>query len=393
MNQINRLAQDTTIQQALLSLKEQKKELIELIIQVQQISAPTFEEEERARFVERCFSTIGLVDIQRDAINNVFARLPGSLESSKPLILTAHSDTVFSAQTDLTIRKDRHYLYGPGIGDNSTGVASLLTLAKLLKKTMLLPKSDLWFVVNAGEEGLGNLCGMRAVVERFGPEARYIVVEGGSFGQIIHKAVGVQRFRIAIKGKGGHSWGSFGQPSAIHELGSLITEISRLPVPKVPKTTYNIGVIEGGTTVNSIAASANMLLDLRSEDEAALTQLVEQVRKIVELRQQEVHQGDQYLTFEMEQVGYRPPGAISSKHVLVQFADEALNYVGCSKVSNNIGSTDANIPLSQKIPCVCVGITISGNTHRFDEYIDLRYLVPGIQQLLLLVLAAADSQM
>jgi tripeptide aminopeptidase len=237
---------------------------------------------------------------------------------------------------------------------------------------------------------MGNLRGMRAVFERFGPQARYIVVEGGSLGQIIHKAIGVKRFRIAIRTPGGHSWGSFGEPSAIHELGNLIAEISRIRVPDSPKTTYNVGVIEGGTTVNSIASSASMLLDLRSEEKGVLDQLVTQIKTIVKARQWQAKNNGRNVIFDLEEVGSRPPGSISHKDILVCLAEEALHHVGWPSVTNNSGSTDANIPISQNISGICVGVTTSGNSHRLDEYIDLVHLGAGMQQLLLLTLAAAN---
>ena len=391
MNRIKDIATDSKIQLALSGLAERETELLDLIISVQQIPAPTFDEADRAAFVEKYFSNLGLQDVRQDRIHNVYARFRGTnSELSTPLIVSAHSDTVFPIETDLSITRNGHLLCGPGIGDNATGVAGIMTLAKTLRTLDLVPKSDIWFIVNVGEEGLGNLSGMRAVVKKFGRQARYIVVEGGSYGQIIHEAIGVCRFRIGITTKGGHSWGSFGQPSAIHEIGHLIADISRLSVPISPKTTYNIGVIEGGTTVNSIASSASFLLDLRSEETAVLEELVSQVKAIVESRRAKAKQEDRDVAFHMEQVGSRPAGQIHHEDPLVFLAEKALHQVGWPHVMNIAGSTDANIPLSQNIPCVCVGLTTSGNSHRLDEYIDLTHLQAGMQQLILLALAAAD---
>ncbi len=391
MKKIKDIARDPKVQVALSSLINQETNLVELIIAVQQIPAPTFEEAKRACFVEEHFLNIGLQEVHQDKLHNVYGCWPGTKsESSIPVIITAHSDTVFPIATELENRREDQLLFGPGIGDNSTGVAGIIALAKMLNTFNLQPKADIWFVVNVGEEGLGNLRGMRAVVERFDKNARYIVVEGGSFGQIIYKGLGVRRYRITIDTHGGHSWGNFGQPSAIHELGKLIAEIAKLQVPLKPKTTYNMGVIEGGTTVNSIASFASVLLDLRSEQSADLEKLVAQVKNIVESRRMATIKQNQDVVFHMELVGNRPAGQISRNDSLVRMAESSLKEVGWPHVTNIIGSTDANIPLSQKISCVCVGLTTSGNSHRIDEYIDLTHLQSGMKQLFLLALAAAN---
>jgi di/tripeptidase len=231
---------------------------------------------------------------------------------------------------------------------------------------------------------------MRAVVDHFGRNATYIVVEGGLFGQIAHQAIGVRRFRIQVNAPGGHSWGSFGNASAIHELGRLITTITHLNVPAEPKTTYNIGVIEGGTTINSIAQQAHLLLDLRSEDEAELALLVRAVEKIVAKANGGRNGRTDGVTVTMELIGNRPAGHIARDAALVQWAEAALQAIGCEEISYIAGSTDANIPLSQGINSVCIGLTQSGNAHRLDEYIDPTYLPQGLGQLLLLTLAAGD---
>ena len=266
MNRIQKISQLPRIQSALTRFIERQSELEDLIVTIQQIPSPTFAERDRAAFIEARFAEIGLKNVTRDSMDNVFGRLPGKSPAlSSPVILSAHSDTVFPAETDLTVKREESYLYGPGIGDNSAGVAGLLFLAQTMNMLGIQPEADLWFVSNVGEEGMGDLRGMRAVVQRFGKEAIYIIVEGGSYGQIMHKAIGVSRFRIEIETDGGHSWGSFGQPSAVHELGHLISALDEMKVPSRPRTTYNVGLVEGGTTINSIAASSSLLLDLRSE--------------------------------------------------------------------------------------------------------------------------------
>ncbi len=391
MNRIESIARDARVQTLLGRLVEQADEVMDMAVAIQQIPAPTFAEAARARFIRTQFEAIGLHDVFKDDLHNVYGRLPAVQPSHTPVILSAHTDTVFPAGTDLTVRRNGRILAGPGLGDNSTGVAGLLHLAQNLAGSDLPLPADLWFVANVGEEGLGDLGGMRAVVERFGRKATYIVIEGGLYGQISHQAIGVRRYRIGVKAGGGHSWGNFGRASAIHELARLITAIDRLSVSQTPKTTYNVGVIEGGTSINSIAQSATMLLDLRSEDAGLLRGLVAAVQTIVDdARGRLAHDGRSDATITMTQIGNRPAGGIPSDAPLVGWAEDALRFVGCPHVSHVVSSTDANVPLSQGIPAVCIGLTESGNAHRLDEFVDPLNLPKGLSQLLLLTLAAAN---
>lgn len=353
-------------------------------IAVQQIPAPTFAESARGDFVAGEMRQAGLEDVTVDAVGNVLGRRPGRSPVLRPVIVSAHLDTVFPDGTDLSVRRVGERLYGPGIGDNSLGVAGLLTLATALEESGLQAEADIWIVTNVGEEGLGDLRGMRAIADRFGGEAVYIVVEGGLFGQLFYRAIGVRRFRITVEAPGGHSWGSFGQASAVHVLGRIIADITDLNVPKRPKTTYNVGVIEGGTTINSIAQSASLQLDLRSESAPVLTELVTAVHDIA------ARHASSDVVVELQVIGDRPPGAASRRSPLVRLAAAALKASGVRRIAYVSGSTDANVPLSRGWPAVCIGLTRAGNTHRRDEYIETGPLAAGLRQLLLLTLAAAE---
>ncbi|MCA9941013.1 MAG: M20/M25/M40 family metallo-hydrolase, partial [Anaerolineales bacterium] len=349
-DRISELMQIPSVQAALSALQARGASAIAEAIAIQQIAAPTFAEAARAAYVQEQFAAAGLRDVDQDDLHNVYGRLPGR-GGEQAVVVSAHLDTVFAPDTDLTVRRRGRFVYGPGIADNSMGVAGLLMLAQTLRAFDPLPRRDIWFVANVGEEGLGDLRGMRAVADRFGGQARYIVVEGGLYGQVFHQAIGVNRFRIEVEAPGGHSWGAFGTPSAIHVLGRLIAAIDEIPVPQRPKTTYNVGVIEGGLSVNSIAQSASLLLDLRSEDANALANLVETVRGLTSsvIRQPGVTVG-------MTQVGNRPAGGIAADAPLVQWAMGALRAVGCRHSTYESGSTDANIPLSRGWPAVCIGL-------------------------------------
>ncbi len=388
MIDIERIAGDTAVQAALAGFRDGLDEIVESVIAVQQIPAPTFAEAERAAYIHSQFTALGLQDVSQDELHNVYGRLPGTDPVARPVILSAHSDTVFPPETDLTVKRNGCFVYGPGIADNSAGVAGLLQLIRAWRRHGLQAPADLWFAANVGEEGLGDLRGMRAVADRFGRKARYIIVEGGLFGQIVHRAIGARRFRIEVTAPGGHSWGSFGAASAVHELGHLIAAIDGLNVPNAPRTTYNVGQIEGGTSINSIAHSAHLLLDLRSEDAASLTALVAQVEQLAAER--DGRSPD--VTVVMKQIGHRPAGQIPRQRPLVQWAAAALRAVGCREVEFVPASTDANVPLSQGMTAVCIGLARSGNAHRPDEYLDITQLPQGLGQLLLLALAAAGMK-
>lgn len=378
------LSKRPAVQAILADILTRLEAILELAIAIQQVPAPTFAEEERADFIAGKFAEVGLVDVGQDGMANVFGRLPGRDTSLPPIIVSAHSDTVFPAGTDLTITRNKKTVHGPGIADNSMGVAGIIAVAQLLLEHGLTLAPDVWFVSNVGEEGLGDLKGMRAVVERFGEAAHYVVVEGGLFGRICHQAIGVRRYRLTVKTAGGHSWGAFGNASAVHELAHLIVAIDGLAVPKSPKTTFNVGVIEGGTSINTIANEASLLLDLRSEEPLVLADLVSQVEEIVAEANERVDVG-----VVMGVIGDRPAGAIPREAPIVKLAASALRYVG-SPAEYTVGSTDANIPLSRALSAVCVGLTRSANTHRPDEFMEVGLVPAGVQQLLLLILGLAE---
>lgn len=384
MSHIQNLASHPTVQQALQWFHRQQKAAVDLAIQIQQIPAPTFAEGVRANFVQRQFQQLGLEEVVQDELCNVYGRYRGQNSAQPPVIISAHTDTVFPAGTNLNIRREGNRIYGPGLADNSAGVAGLIVLVQALQVHGLRPQRDIWLVANIAEEGLGDLKGMRAVVERFGRKATYLVLEGGSLGHLVHRAIGVNRFRIEVRAQGGHSWADFGQTSAIHVLGRLIAAIADLAVPQNPKTTYNVGKIEGGTSVNTIAETANCLLDLRSENNEELVRLVQKVRQIMATADSLPHQQVQ-----MTQIGDRPAGTLTADSPLLDWATEALRMVEYPRPEYGASSTDANIPLSLGYEAICIGLAHSGNVHRLDEYFDTTHFPRGLGQLLLLALATA----
>ncbi len=352
---------------------------------IQQIPAPTFHELARAEWVAERFRQAGLTEVHTDALHNVYGRWPGTQAHAPALLISAHTDTVFPAETDLKVRYRGTRIYGPGLGDNSLGVAGLLALLRALQEHHLRPRADLWLVANSREEGLGDLGGIRAVWERLrGRLGAAVVVEGLAFRHIYHAGIAVRRLRITCQAPGGHSWLHFGQPSALHGLIALGARILALQPPRTPHTTYNIGLIQGGHSVNSLATFAEMYLDLRSEEPQTLAELEAEVQQAITATQRDG------LRFETHVVGDRPAGRIAQEHPLVQLAAAVLQEDGCQPVYTT-GSTDANIFLAHGLAAVTVGISYGGNAHRLDEYIETTPIADGVWHLIVLTLAAANT--
>jgi acetylornithine deacetylase/succinyl-diaminopimelate desuccinylase-like protein len=359
--------------------------VIKQAIAIQQIPAPTFYEAERASYVEAQFAALGLQQIERDELHNVYGLLPGASTGAPAIMVSAHTDTIFGLETDLQIRTEGDLIYGPGLGDNSLGVAALLGLASTFNRQGITPASDIWFVATSREEGLGDLGGMKAAFARLKDRISAVInVEGLAFGHVYHMGIAVRRLRITACAEGGHSWLHFGHPSAVHGIVALAARIIELDVPAAPRTTYNIGMIEGGHAINALATHACLWLDLRSEAQDALAALEARVRQAVEALT------TPSLSFSIDVVGDRPAGHIAPEHPLVQGALAALERVGVQGTLE-VGSTDANIPLAAGCPAVTVGVTRGGNAHRLDEYIQASPVSAGLHQLTLLVLAAAHQ--
>jgi tripeptide aminopeptidase len=361
---------------------------IKLAVTIQAIPAPTFNEGQRAEFFLKTFQELGLQDVQRDPVGNVLGRLPGtgkSLNDARPLVVSAHTDTVHPLGTPLHVRIFEDRIIGPGIGDNALGLAALLSLIHLLKDEQARLPGDLWLVANVCEEGLGNLRGMQAVVDRFGAQPlAYLVLEGMGLGTVLHRGLGVERYRISIETPGGHSWVNYGQPSAIHELCGLVTRLASIPLPERPCTTMNAGIIQGGTSINTIAAHAWLELDLRSEDKNTLARLVNTVKTMVQTVQRHNVQ------VQIERIGQREAGELPENHPLIGLARGVLSDLGIfSRL--DINSTDANLPLSRGYPAICVGITHGNNAHSVDEFILKQPVAKGLEQLYLLVTRAWDT--
>lgn len=351
---------------------------LDLAVKIQQIPAPTFAETERAEFMYARFVEQGLSDVEQDKMGNVYGRLAGKGEAP-PIVVSAHSDTVFPIDTDLSVKRNTEIIAGPGVGDNSLGMAGLLALIWTIQERDIQLLGDLWVVSNVGEEGLGNLRGMRAVVDRFAEmPLAYIALEGMALGQIYHRGLSVKRYRITAHTSGGHPWVNRENLSAIHELAALVNKLDELPLSLQPRSTLNVGVFSGGTSVNTIASQAHLELDLRSEAGDSLDKLAQEVKSLV---QRSEHSG---VKFTIKRIGERPGGGIPPDHPLVQLVVHALEEQGI-RAQLGVASTDANVPLSLGIPAVSIGLTTGGQAHTVEEYIHTAPLAQGLEQLVAVV--------
>lgn len=350
---------------------------VDLACQIATVPSPTFEERERAFLVRDLFRERG-AEAEVDNLFNVVVRRPGK-GRSRALLFAAHLDTVFPRDTPLKFERAEQWVRGPGIGDNALGVAGLIILWELLATLGIETKGDVILSANVGEEGLGNLRGMRALLERFGPElGAVIAVEGHNLGRVTHVAVGSLRYRITVRGPGGHSWGNFGTPSAIHELARIICALAEQPVPRSPKTTYNVGMIEGGVSVNTIAPSASAVLDLRSISWQELERLRGIVGEICR------RSSSESIKVELELLGERPAGQTPIESLLVREAMRILRELGIEPVLD-ASSTDANAAIAASIPAICIGLTRGRGSHTLEEMIEIPPLGIGLTQLVRLV--------
>lgn len=355
--------------------------LIENTLALQRIPAPTFHEEQRGEFLHNAFLLSGVSAVEMDNAGNVYGPIEGG--SAAPTIVTAHLDSVFPPSEVVPAERRGNRLYGPGVGDNAVAVAALIELAFDLPALPLA--GPVWLVGNVAEEGLGNLLGMQHVVERFGADAgAYVSVEGMALGHIYHRGLPVRRFRFEARTQGGHAWIHAGRPSAIHCLLSLGRDLVAIPLEPAGSVSLNVGRIEGGTSVNTIAAVASCEVDLRANEEPDLDRLVRRVEAVVA-----AHDGDT-ASIRMTAIGHRPSGHIEPDHPLVRAAVGAATEAGIGRPSLESGSTDASLPLSVGLPAVCVGLTRGGGAHSGGEFIELDPLAVGYEALKKLIVTSLE---
>ena len=365
------------------------------LIELTEIPAPPFQEEARAvRFAEM-LRVAGLTDVRMDGVGNVIGRRPGTV-GDRRVAYAAHLDTVFPAETDVTVEQDGNRFTAPGIGDNTRGLITVLEVLRALEHEDIETEADLLFIGNVGEEGLGDLRGVKYLF-RDGAEPidTFVAVDGGNASRIVYGGVGSHRYRVTFLGPGGHSWGAFGLANPQHALGraiALFDENAPAVTTRGPKTSYNVGRIGGGTSVNSIPFEAWMEIDMRSGDQAKLDEIdaVMQEAVMTALEQENAGRLDgPALTVDIERVGTRPAAMGDASSPLVQRAMAATQALGVNP-SLQISSTDSNLPISRGIPAVTTSRGgRSGGAHSLDEYWENVDAHLGPQIGLLILLAEA----
>ncbi|MGB1634452.1 MAG: M20/M25/M40 family metallo-hydrolase, partial [Flavobacteriaceae bacterium] len=343
-------------------------------IELTEIEAPPFKEARRAKVFADYFKTFGMDSVWIDTEGNVLGLLQGS-EGNRTVALDAHLDTVFPEGTEVKVRIENDTLYAPGIGDDTRGLSMLLTLLETIKTEQIQPKDDLLFVGSVGEEGLGDLRGVKHLFRSGGPRIdAWIAIDGGAIGRVNNKGLGSYRYRITFSGPGGHSWGAFGLANPHHALGQAITNFVQTAdayTSKGPKTSYNVGVISGGTSINSIPFESVMEIDIRSVDPARLEvmeSLLEDAVNQALLDQNQRKRRGPELTVKIDKIGNRPSGELSDQLPLVQRTLAATQAFGITPYLTR-GSTNSNIPIAKGIPAVTIGRGgDGGNAHSLDEW-------------------------
>jgi len=388
-----RLLQDAAIKAAIDGLKASEPQTLEEQVRICEVEAPPFKEAKRAQLLSQLFKDIGLANVRIDMAGNVIGERAGA-QPHPNLVFTAHLDTVFPEGTPVTVKRDGAILRGPGIGDDCRGLAVLLAVARTIVKNNFQTSGTITFVATVGEEGLGDLRGVKYLFREGlkGQIDRFVSIDGTGLG-ITHIAVGSLRYRVTFKGPGGHSYGAFGMVNPIQALGRAMAKIADFEVPKDPKTTFNVGRIGGGTSVNAIPYEAWAEVDMRSADPAALKFLDTKFRKAIDdaVVEENKRWGSKQLTVDVAVVGDRAAGRTAADAPIVVAAVAATKALGLP-VTLDEGSTDSNVAMSMNIPA----ITIDGGgrgtgAHALDEAFDPANSWQGTQRALLIALALAQK--
>jgi tripeptide aminopeptidase len=401
--EIARLAALPEVRAAMEWFRDQEEQFTRWQLEVAQIAAPPFGESARARWLTEKFSALGLGCVEQDNLGNVFA---SQSVADSCVSISAHLDTVFPAGTAVDAHQQGHKLYGPSVSDNSAGVTALLAVAAAVVRFRLLsadsPASSLLFIGNVGEEGEGDLRGMRAIFSDSQWKDKIsasVVIDGAGTDTIVAEALGSRRFEVTLRGPGGHSWSDFGAPNPIVALARAVHLFSQTRVSSSPKTTFNVGVIHGGTSVNSIPESASMRVDIRSTSAFEIERLELELRNAVEhaVGEEQIRGSKSRaslppeLQAEIVLIGNRPAGELAPDARILQIARAVDAHLGnTARVQR--ASTDANIPISLGREAIAIGAGgAGGGAHTLHEWFDTMGRDFGLQRILLIVLALAGT--
>ena len=352
------------------------QEAVDLLTELAQIPAPSHFEEKRAVFCRQWLANQGAKDVYIDEALNVILPI-GCTENNPIAVFMAHSDVVFPDTDPLPLRIDKDRIFCPGIGDDTANIVALMMSAKYLLEQDLKPTdTGILLVINSGEEGLGNLKGSRKIMENFGSRITEFISFDGTSRSAVTKAVGSRRFEIQVKTEGGHSYADFGNRNSIAVLAELIHHLYQIPLPPMGKTTYNVGLISGGTSVNTIAQSAKMLYEFRSDERESLRIMQTNLDNTIESFR------SKGFDISVTLVGDRPCSAdvdkISMEALSRRVQDKVLVHYGY-EIPLRSGSTDCNIPLSMGISAICVGCYEGAGAHTREEYVETNSILPGLK--------------
>jgi tripeptide aminopeptidase len=399
--QVMQVASTQNVHRAFEWFRLHESKLRELQMELAAIPAPPFGESKRAGWLRERFSELELQNVEIDEVGNVTGTKPGSSENERGSVapravaVTAHLDTVFPEGTNVQPSRDRQKLYGPGISDNAAGVTALLALASAVRHARVKCASDIIFIGNVGEEGEGNLRGMRHIfsqkkwLERIGYT---VVLDGTGTDSVVCEALGSRRYEVTVRGPGGHSWNDFGIPNPIIVLARAIAAFSEIQVPSSPKTAFNIGSISGGTSVNSIPESVAIRVDIRSTQAVEITRVERAMHEALERAVVEAAAKGHKVSFEMKQIGERPAAELSKGARILEVVRAVDSHLRISS-SLRRASTDANVPLSLGLEAVSIGAGgQGGGAHTLHEWYDPTGRDLGLKRILLTVLALSGIQ-
>lgn len=391
------MAAEPRVGRALAWLGENVGWVTEQHIRITEVPAPPFQETARGELLKKMLEACGL-KVRTDEVGNIVAERPG--QDRGVVLVAAHMDTVFPPGTDVQVRRDGRLLRAPGISDNGAGVAALVGVARSLHEARVRTQLTIVFAGNVGEEGEGNLRGIRKLVDTYKGRLRYVIaLDGASTDHIVTRALASRRIEVAVTGPGGHSWSDFGVPNPIHALSRAVAQFVRLRLPEGPRTTFNVGQIEGGTSVNSIPHRAAIKVDLRSESEAELERMEKALRDAVQQAIEEEMNAARQVTgstrngprleHKVRVLGIRPAGELPDDSPLLAAAREADRFLG-NRSRLDRSSTDANVPLSLGIPAIAIGSGgQGGGAHSLGEWYDPTGREMGLKRVLLTVLGVA----
>lgn len=369
-NSFDTIVSDSRVAQALARIEAREPEMVQEQFRLTEIPAPPFKEEVRAAYYLELMRDRGLTDSYIDSEGNAIGIRRGNGDGPT-LLIAAHLDTVFPEGVDTSVELRGGRYYAPGIGDDTRGLAAMLSIIETLESSGIQTHGDIMFAANVGEEGRGDLRGIKAIFRDHPEIDGFVSIDGVSLRRITTGGTGSRRFEFRFSGPGGHSFGAFGLASAIHAMGRTIDKIADFETPEFPKTTFTVGTVAGGTSVNSIAADAVFALDMRSNDREELAKLEERAKAaaLEAVEEENARWSNGEISVEFVLIGDRPVGRTAIQSALVQAAALAFDETGVELQELGISSTDSNVPMSLGIPAITIaGGGIGGGAHSPDEW-------------------------